>query len=78
MKRSEKAEIIGQMLDDLYPTTPVPLDHTSDYTLLVAVMLSAQTTDKKVNQVTPALFAEADTPEQMATLEVEQIQNLIR
>ena len=78
MKRSEKAEIIGQILDDLYPTTPVPLDHTSDYTLLVAVMLSAQTTDKKVNQVTPALFAEADTPEQMATLEVEQIQNLIR
>ena len=78
MKRSEKAGIIGKMLDDLYPTTPVPLDHTSDYTLLVAVMLSAQTTDKKVNQVTPALFAEADTPEQMAKLEVEQIQNLIR
>ena len=78
MKRSEKAEIIGQMLDKLYPTTPVPLDHTSAYTLLVAVMLSAQTTDKKVNEVTPALFAAADTPEQMATLEVEQIQTLIR
>ena len=78
MKRSEKAEIIGQMLDELYPTTPVPLDHTSAYTLLVAVMLSAQTTDKKVNEVTPALFTAADTPEQMATLEVEQIQTLIR
>ena len=78
MKRSEKAEIIGQMLDELYPTTPVPLDHTSAYTLLVAVMLSAQTTDKKVNQVTPALFAAADTPEQMAALEVEKIQTLIR
>lgn len=78
MKRSEKAEIIGQMLDELYPTTPVPLDHTSAYTLLVAVMLSAQTTDKKVNEVTPALFAAADKPEQMATLEVEQIQALIR
>ncbi len=78
MKRSEKAEIIGQMLDELYPTTPVPLDHSSAYTLLVAVMLSAQTTDKKVNQVTPALFAAADTPEEMATLEVEQIQALIR
>jgi endonuclease-3 len=78
MKRSEKAEIIGQMLDELYPTTPVPLDHSSAYTLLVAVMLSAQTTDKKVNEVTPALFAAADTPEQMATLEVEQIQTLIR
>jgi len=78
MKRSEKAEIIGQMLDELYPTTPVPLDHSSAYTLLVAVMLSAQTTDKKVNEVTPSLFAAADTPEQMATLEVEQIQTLIR
>ena len=78
MKRSEKAEIIGQMLDELYPTTPVPLDHTSAYTLLVAVMLSAQTTDKKVNEVPPALFTAADTPEQMATLEVEQIQTLIR
>ena len=78
MKRSEKAEIIGQMLDELYPTTPVPLDHSSAYTLLVAVMLSAQTTDKKVNEVTPALFAAADTPEEMATLEVEQIQALIR
>ena len=78
MKRSEKAEIIGQMLDELYPTTPVPLDHSSAYTLLVAVMLSAQTTDKKVNEVTPALFAAANTPEEMATLEVEQIQTLIR
>ena len=78
MKRSEKAEIIGQMLDELYPTTPVPLDHTSAYTLLVAVMLSAQTTDKKVNEVTPALFAAADTPEQMAALEGEKIQALIR
>ena len=78
MKRSEKAEIIGLMLDELYPTTPVPLDHTSAYTLLVAVMLSAQTTDKKVNEVTPALFAAADTPEQMAVLEVEKIQTLIR
>tara|TARA_Y100001968_G_scaffold54136_1_gene45311 strand:- start:1328 stop:1972 length:645 start_codon:yes stop_codon:yes gene_type:complete len=78
MKRSEKAQIIGQKLDELYPTTPVPLNHSSAYTLLVAVMLSAQTTDKKVNEVTPALFAAADTPEQMATLEVEQIQTLIR
>ncbi|MBJ03852.1 MAG: endonuclease III [Euryarchaeota archaeon] len=78
MKRSEKAEIIGQMLDEFYPTTPVPLDHSSAYTLLVAVMLSAQTTDKKVNEVTPALFSAADTPEQMAKLEVEQIQSIIR
>ena len=50
------------MLDELYPDPPVPLDHSSPYTLLVAVALSAQTTDKKVNEVTPALFAVADTP----------------
>ena len=57
MKRAEKAERIGEILDDLYPDPPIPLDHTDPYTLLVAVALSAQTTDKKVNQVTPALFA---------------------
>ena len=57
MKRAEKAERIGEILDDLYPETPVPLDHTDPYTLLVAVMLSAQTTDKKVNEVTPELFS---------------------
>ena len=62
MKRSEKAKIIGNMLDEMYPKTPIPLDHYSAYTLLVAVMLSAQTTDKKVNEVTPALFKKADTP----------------
>ena len=55
MKRSEKATIIGKTLDELYPKTPIPLDHDSSYTLLVAVMLSAQTTDKKVNEVTPKL-----------------------
>ena len=78
MNRAEKAQRIGQMLDELYPETPVPLNHSSAYTLLVAVMLSAQTTDKKVNQVTPALFAKASTPEQMATLAVDEIQTLIR
>tara|TARA_B100001996_G_scaffold1642_2_gene1522 strand:- start:1580 stop:2224 length:645 start_codon:yes stop_codon:yes gene_type:complete len=78
MKRSEKAEKIGQLLDELYPTTPIPLDHSDAYTLLVAVMLSAQTTDKKVNQVTPALFQQASTPNEMVKLEVEQIKNLIR
>jgi endonuclease-3 len=66
------------MLDELYPTTPVPLNHSSAYTLLVAVMLSAQTTDKKVNEVTPALFAKASTPEQMSKLDVDTIQALIR
>ena len=78
MKRSEKAKIIGKMLDELYPETPIPLDHYSAYTLLVAVMLSAQTTDKKVNEVTPALFKKADTPEKMAKLDVKSIQSIIK
>ena len=62
MKRSEKAKIIGNMLDELYPETPIPLDHYSAYTLLVAVMLSAQTTDKKVNEVTPCLLYTSPSP----------------
>ena len=78
MKRSEKAQKIGSILDDLYPSTPIPLDHTSAYTLLVAVMLSAQTTDKKVNQVTPQLFKLAKTPEEMYNLSIEKIQKTIR
>ena len=78
MKRSEKVKIIGKMLDELYPKTPIPLDHYSAYTLLVAVMLSAQTTDKKVNEVTPALFKKADTPEKMAKLDVKLIQSIIK
>ena len=78
MNRKQKAEKVGIILDKLYPTTPIPLNHNSSYTLLVAVMLSAQTTDKKVNQVTPFLFKQADTPEQMALLSIETIQNLIR
>ena len=78
MNRYEKSLKIGNILDELYPETPVPLDHSSPYTLLVAVMLSAQTTDKKVNQVTPELFKFADTPEKMAKLDVGTIKNLIR
>ncbi len=78
MKRIEKAERIGEILDDLYPKPPIPLDHTDPYTLLVAVALSAQTTDKKVNEVTPALFAVADTPEKMSELSPEQILEHIR
>ena len=66
------------MLDELYPDPPIPLDHHDPYTLLVAVALSAQTTDKKVNQVTPALFAVAATPEEMAALPPERILDLIR
>jgi len=78
MNRSEKAEKIGLILDKLYPSTPIPLKHSSAYTLLVAVMLSAQTTDKKVNQVTPSLFKKAITPEQMNELSVNTIQGLIQ
>lgn len=78
MKRSEKAERIGRLLDDLYPEQPVPLDHDDAFQLLVAVMLSAQTTDKKVNEVTPALFARAPAPAPMAGLDVGEIRELIR
>ena len=77
MNRVHKAKKIGQILDQLYPKTPIPLNHSNEYTLLVAVMLSAQTTDKKVNQVTPNLFKRANTPKQMASLKVKIIQNLI-
>ena len=78
MKRSEKAERIVEMLEELYPETPVPLDHTNHFELLVAVLMSAQTTDLKVNQVTPALFAKANTPQTMAELPVETILQDIR
>ena len=78
MNRKEKAQKIGNILDDLYPTIPVPLEHSDSYTLLVAVMLSAQTTDKKVNQVTPELFKYANTPEQMSLLDVSFIKEIIK
>lgn len=78
MRRAQRAERIGIILDQLYPQTPIPLDHRDPFTLLVAVMLSAQTTDKKVNEVTPALFAAASTPEPMAALPVETIREHIR
>ena len=78
MKRADKAVKIGEILDELYPDPPIPLDHHDPYTLMVAVALSAQTTDKKVNQVTPALFAEADTPEKMAALHPDRILEHIR
>ena len=78
MKRKEKAERIQSMLEELYPETPVPLDHDTPFQLLVAVLMSAQTTDLKVNQVTPELFTQGPTPEKMAELEVSQIQSMIR
>ena len=78
MRRAEKAREIGRILDEIYPEQPIPLEHRDPYTLLVAVMLSAQTTDKKVNEVTPVLFDAADTPERMASLEVDRIHSIIR
>jgi endonuclease-3 len=78
MRRQDKADLIGDMLDDLYPDPPIPLDHSSPYTLLVAVALSAQTTDKKVNEVTPALFARATTPQQMIELHPDEILGYIK
>ena len=78
MKRREKADRIGEILDELYPEPPVPLDHVDPFTLLVSVMLSAQTTDKKVNEVTPALFGDAPDPQRMAALPVARILDHIR
>jgi endonuclease-3 len=78
MTRAQRAERIGRILDDLYPDPAIPLDHRDPFTLLVAVMLSAQSTDKKVNEITPALFAAADTPADMAALPVARIRDLIR
>ena len=78
MKRKEKAERIQNMLEELYPEIPVPLDHETPFQLLIAVLMSAQTTDLKVNQVTPELFRQGPTPEKMASLEVAHIQSMIR
>ena len=78
MRRSERVEVILQRLHEQYPETPIPLDHTDPFTLMIAVLLSAQCTDKKVNEVTPALFAAGPTPAAMAELEEEQILAFIR
>lgn len=78
MTKKQRAQIIQEELEKLYPEVPIPLDHKDAYTLMVAVALSAQTTDRKVNQITPKLFAIADTPEKMAKLSVEEIKELIK
>ncbi|MAK40761.1 MAG: endonuclease III [Euryarchaeota archaeon] len=78
MRRLEKAQKIGLKLDELYPETPIPLSHSDPYTLLVAVMLSAQTTDKKVNEVTPKLFKIASTPQEMSRLKESEILEIIK
>lgn len=78
MTKKQRALYVMEELEKLYPEVPIPLDHTDAYTLMVAVALSAQTTDKKVNQITPKLFAQANTPEKMAQLEVSEIKELIK
>lgn len=78
MTKRDKANRIGGILDQLFPAVDIPLRHHDPFTLLVAVVLSAQTTDKLVNEVTPALFARASTPEALAALTVEEIKTLIR
>jgi endonuclease-3 len=78
MTKKEKAAFVVEELEKLYPETPIPLDHSDAYTLLVAVLLSAQCTDKRVNLITPTLFAKADSPALMIQLTVEEIQEIIR
>lgn len=78
MRKAERVEYIHRRLEELYPETPVPLDHRDPYTLLVAVLLSAQCTDERVNQITPALFERAETPEEMVEVPVEEIRSIIR
>ncbi|RMF25294.1 MAG: endonuclease III [Bacteroidetes bacterium] len=78
LSRKERAEGIARMLEEFYPQVPIPLKHRDPYTLLVAVLLSAQCTDARVNQTTPQLFALADNPYDMSRLSVEQIEEIIR
>jgi len=78
MTRQEKAAFAASTLAKLYPRPSIPLDHKDPYTLLVSVVLSAQCTDKKVNEITPLLFAKADTPQKMVKLEVEEIREIIK
>jgi endonuclease-3 len=78
MTKKEKAQYILTELERLYPETPVPLDHSDPYTLLIAVLLSAQCTDERVNKITPHLFAKAKTPQEMVQLSIEEIKEIIR
>ncbi len=77
MTKKEKVEFVSKTLEDLYPKTPIPLDHTDNYTLLVAVLLSAQCTDARVNKITPHLYEKADSPEMMIKLSIEEIREII-
>lgn len=78
MNKKERVQYIIDELEKLYPNPPIPLDHTDSFTLLISVLLSAQTTDKKVNEVTPELYAKANNAKAMSRLEVEEIKEFIR
>ncbi len=78
MTKKEKAAFVVEKLGEIYPEIPVPLDHKDPYTLLIAVLLSAQSTDVRVNQTTPILFGKADTPQDMVRLKVDEIREIIR
>lgn len=78
MTKQEKVDFVIKTLNELYPTIPVPLDHKDPYTLLIAVLMSAQSTDVRVNQITPLLFARADNPYDMVKLSVEEIRDIIK
>jgi endonuclease-3 len=78
MTKKEKVSFVIKELDKLYPEIPIPLDHKDPYTLLIAVLLSAQSTDVRVNQITPILFKKAETPQQMIQLSVEEIRDIIK
>ena len=78
MKKKEKVQFIIDTLKKIYPKTPIPLNHKDPYTLLVAVLLSAQCTDERVNQITPLLFKKADTAKKMIQLSVKEIEDIIR
>lgn len=78
MTKQEKVDFVIKTLNELYPTIPVPLEHKDPYTLLIAVLMSAQSTDVRVNQITPLLFAKADNPYAMVKLTVEEIREIIK
>ena len=78
MRKKEKATEIANILAELFPETPIPLEHKDSYTLLIAVLLSAQCTDERVNKITPLLFKRADTPQKMVTLAVSEIEDIVR
>jgi endonuclease-3 len=78
MTKAQKAKFVIDTLNEIYPTIPIPLDHKDPYTLLIAVLMSAQSTDVRVNQITPLLFAKADNPYDMVKLTVEEIREIIK